>query len=284
MDPHSPYYPKQEALDAMGNADMTPARARYLNSYWNRGDVPANRLKRIRKEVTALYDAGVRWIDSQIASLVDTLKEFHLWESCALAVTADHGEEFLDHAGRYHPPSKLTEELIRVPFLLRVPGLVQPGGLQPRTWFSLLHLAPTLLEALNVPAPGSFRGRSHWEKLRKGEPGERPAIVECIAGCSNPFRPDNRLQARVLAIREARFKLVIDFQSSSEALFDLQADPGELRPLAPNQHKAARKLLLENARQHLVESVQSRDAGHRLDARLRDLQLEWAHSNTKISA
>jgi len=284
MDPHAPYYPKQEALDAMGDTGMTPSRARYLNSYWNRGEVTAKGLNRHRKEVTALYDAGVRWVDSQIASLVDALREFHLWESCALAVTADHGEEFLDHAGRYHPPAKLTEELIRVPFLLRVPGVVQQDGVRSRSPFSLLHLAPTLLDAINIPAPGSFRGRSHWKKLPEGQEWEHPAIVECIAGCNNPFRHEDRLGARVLAIRGSRFKLVVDFHSSTEALFDLQADPGELHALPRKEQAPARKLLLEFARQHVVESVQSRDAAHRLDARLRDLQLEWGHSNTKLSA
>jgi arylsulfatase A-like enzyme len=283
MDPHSPYYPKQEALNAMGNPGMTPSRARYLNSYWNRGEATANGLQRQREEVTSLYDAGVRWVDTQIANLVDELKKSDLWPGCALAVTADHGEEFLDHAGRFHPPSKLTEELIRVPLLLRVPGAPRQEA-QSQSPFSLLNLAPTLLDAINVPAPGDFRGRSHWKRLQAGQPWEHPAIVECIAGCTNPFRLKSRMDARILAIRGTRFKLVIDFTSATYALFDLQSDPRELHPLAQEEHKPVRKILLKYAQKHLAESVQSRDAGHRLDARLRDLQLEWAHSNTNISA
>ena len=46
-------------------------------------------------------------------------------ENCILAVTGDHGEEFLDHGARYHPPSRLMEELIHVPLLLRVPGIAK---------------------------------------------------------------------------------------------------------------------------------------------------------------
>jgi arylsulfatase A-like enzyme len=282
MDPHSPYYPKQEALEWMGDAGLHPARARYLNSYWNREDIAASRLGRHREQVVALYDAGIRWIDSQIDDLAGTLREARLWDNCAFVVTADHGEEFLDHGGRYHPPSKLNEELVRVPLLLRVPGV---GKMQvSQSPFSFLHLAPTLLDAVNLPVPGSFRGRSHWTKFQKGQSWEDPAIVECIRDCPNPFRVADRLGARILAVREARYKLVLDFGSSAEKLFDLQADPGELRSLDQNEQKPVRKRLLERARQHVVESVQSRDAGHRLDARLRDLQLEWAHSNKKISA
>jgi len=39
-----------------------------------------------------------------------------------LALTADHGEEFLEHGGRYHAPLRLNEEIVRVPVLIRVPG------------------------------------------------------------------------------------------------------------------------------------------------------------------
>lgn len=282
MDPHSPYSPKEEALGWMGNSAPQPSRARYLNSYWNRGEVGASRLRRHREETIALYDAGIRWVDSQLAVLADQLRESRSWDNCAFVVTADHGEEFLDHGGRYHPPSRVYEELIHVPLLLRVPGAVK--GEQSQSPFSLLHLAPTLLDAVSIPAPGSFRGHSFWAKLQAGQNWEGPAIVECIRGCTNPFRSEARMGTRVLAIREARYKLVLNFSPFAENLFDLEADPGESHALAQDEQKPVRKRLLERARQHVVESVQSRNDGYRLDARLRDLQLEWAHSKARIPA
>ncbi len=281
MDPHSPYYPPKKALEWMGDGKLDASRARYLNSYWNRGDLGAKRLKRHCDEVIALYDAGIRWVDAQVARLVGMLRQFGRWENCALALTADHGEEFLDHGGRYHPPSKVTEELIRVPLLLRLPGLSRT---QPtKVPFSLLHLVPTLLEAVRVPAPTDFRGRSYWSELKKGGSWEKPAVIECITGCTNPFRADHRLGARILAIREARYKLVLDFSSSKEQLFDLDADPAESRPLPSNAAKPARRRLLERGRQHLADSLQSRDPGRRLSARMRDIRLEWANSTTRVS-
>ena len=127
MDPHSPYYPRPEALELMGQSSLDASRARYLNSYWNRGDVAAPRLRPHRDGIVALYDAGIRWMDAQVARLVDTLRGLGLWENCVAALTADHGEEFLDHGGRYHPPSNVAEELVRVPLLLRGPELTQTG-------------------------------------------------------------------------------------------------------------------------------------------------------------
>ena len=75
MDPHSPYYPPQPALDLMGTRSISSARARYLNSYWNRGDLGRDdaarrRLERHRDDIVTLYDAGIRWMDTQVARLV----------------------------------------------------------------------------------------------------------------------------------------------------------------------------------------------------------------------
>jgi arylsulfatase A-like enzyme len=280
MDPHSPYYPPAKALERMGHDKPKASQARYLNSYWNRGDLTADRLKRHRDEVIALYDAGIRWVDEQVARLVESLRDFRAWDSCVLALTADHGEEFLEHGGRYHPPSKVTEELIRVPLLLRVPGVSRKEpAIAP---FSLIDLAPTLLETVSVSVPGSFRGASRFQQLRRGENWEGTAVIESVSGCTNPYLADNRLGTRILAIREERHKLVLDFGSSREQLFDLEADPSELFSLPPDAEKPARRRLLERARQHIADSLQLRDPDQRLGARLRDLRLEWAHSATKV--
>ena len=282
MDPHSPYYPPEQALEWMGHSKLSPSRARYLNSYWNRGDLGADRLRHYLDEVMGLYDAGIRWVDAQVARLVETLRHFRQWNNCVMALTADHGEEFLDHGGRYHPPSKVNEELVRVPLLLHAPGM--STAQQAEAPFSLLHLAPTLLEAVNLPAPSDFRGVSHWEKIASGQSWAGTAIVECVTGCTNPFRAADRMGQRILAVREARYKLVFDLGSSTEELFDLDADPGERRPLPADVERPVRKRLLERARQHVAESLQSRDLNHRLGARLRDIQLEWANSADRISA
>jgi arylsulfatase A-like enzyme len=281
MDPHSPYYPPDQALELIGHGGMNASRARYLNSYWNRGDLNAARLRRHWSEVTSLYDAGIRWVDTQTARLVDMLRQGGQWDNCVLALTSDHGEEFLDHGGRYHPPSKVNEELIRVPLLLRAPGMTAGQVHAP---FSLLHLGPTLLESVDLPVPSDFRGVSHWEKVRCAHSWDGVAIVECVAGCTNPFRPADRNRPRILAVRESRYKLVFDMSSSAETLFDLDADPGERRLLPAGVEKPVRKRLLERARLHLAESLKSRDLNHRLGARLRDIQLEWANSTNRISA
>lgn len=198
MDPHSPYYPPVAAFQELIGTQLSSSRARYLNEFWNRSDLPVSRLRTQKQAVTDLYDAGIRWVDTQIARLAASLKGSHLWDNCVFAFTADHGEEFLEHGRRYHAPISLREEIAHVPLLIRVPAQSVPGTSAPaapvkaesvpaelkpgqplpaqtspavRTVpatavFSHLHLAPTLLSILNVSPPASFQGKSLWSRLR----------------------------------------------------------------------------------------------------------------------
>jgi len=223
-----------------------------------------------------LYDAGIRWVDAQIQRLVEFLQSAHLWDDCTFALTADHGEEFLDHGGRFHPPSGLMEEVIRVPLLLRARGAAKREvGTSP---FSLLHLAPTLLECAQVSIPSEFQGRSWGPQLEQNAQCQGVAISECVAGCTNPFRSQNRMGPRILSIREARFKLILHFDPTGEQVFDLEADPGEQAPLRLTEQKSVRRRLLEMAREHLHRSQVEREDRQRIQAILRALRLEWMNS------
>ncbi len=275
MDPHAPYYPKDAAISMMSQKPVTPQRTRYLNSYWNRGDLRPARLERHRQEIVSLYDAGVRWMDEQMKRLVRCLRQSNRWDNCIFALSADHGEEFLEHGRRYHAP-QLSEELIHVPLLLRVPGSAKRA--QNKSPFSLMNLSPTLLDAAGVPAPREFQGHSCLDQLRRGQGFDDPAISECVAGCTNPFRPENRIGVRTLAVRESRYKLVLGFDPVTESLYDLEVDPGEQSPLPVTAQKIVRRRLLEIARHHLQRSSRQRDERMRLQARLRDIQLEWART------
>ena len=283
MDPHGPYYPPNNAFRDLTGREVDPARARYLNEYWNRFDLPSSRFRKKRKEIIELYDAGIRWVDHQIARLVGTLKQSQLWDECVFALTADHGEEFLEHGGRFHAPVRLSEEVIRVPLLIRSAG--QRVARLPSSPMSLLHLAPTLLDAVGVRAPSSFCGRSLWPSLQGPGQWTNPAIIECGYDCTNPLRLGKRNVPKLIAVRDEQFKLVMEMKAGAiEEIYDLKDDPGELHPLpgrvtgkvAGKVTSETRKELLGLARKHLqdTEAGQSRAAVLRLRSRLRDLRGE----------
>ena len=273
MDPHSPYYPPAAAYEEFTGKEVSSSRARYLNEFWNRSDLEAAAFRRHKEAIVELYDAGIRCADGQIGRLVSFLKRTDRWDDCVFSVTADHGEEFLEHGRRYHAPVSAVEEVQRVPLLLRMPG--QPKVNPTDAPFSHLHLAPTLLEMVDVPVPPGFRGESLWRRLQQGRDATGPAIAECVDGCTNPFRAESRMAARLLSVRDARYKLVIRLEAgAAEEIFDLQLDPAEQRPLAAGSAPDVRKHLLEIARQHMDKPVVDSDTKARLRARLRDIRLE----------
>jgi len=281
MDAHSPYYPTEAGSQGMGHSSFSANRIRYLNAYWNRSDLNADRLRKHRKDIIELYDAGIRLVDRQLESLVKTLGELRAWERTVFAVTADHGEEFLDHGGRYHSPSQLGEEIIRVPLLIR--DVRAPERALVPAPFSLLHLAPTLLGALGIAAPDSFRGQSAWPLQANYQESHDTTITEVVAECTNPLVRVKRLSPRTIVVREGDYKMVLDFGASRIQLFDLKQDPGERMALPPNAEKSVQKRLLEIALRHVTESQSGLDSQMALMARLRELRLECAQSRAATS-
>ncbi len=270
MDPHHPYYPPGEALSSLSSRSITARKACFLNSLWNRGDVGIKRLEPHREEILSLYDAGVYWVDKQISRLVLALQKFQRWDETVFAVTADHGEEFLEHGARYHSTASLPEQLIHVPLLLRSPEL--PGAHRLGGTFSLIHLAPTLLHGMGIPVPGGFQGRSVWEQVSAGNMAGEPAITECVEACNNPFRVEDRMRSRLLAVRDQQYKLVINFREKADYLYDLVRDPAEISPVVPGLLTKERGRLLQIARAYLRQTSQSQDFDLRLRARIRDLR------------
>ena len=138
--------------------------------------------------------------------------------------------------------------------------------------FSLIHLAPTLLDAVGVASPDSFQGRSGWEEISAGALPNRPAITECIDGCNNPMGPDDRMRSRLMAVRDGELKLVINFAEKQDYLYDLKNDPGESSPLLAGGRARERARLFQIAHAHLQENGNLQKTDLRLRARLREFQ------------
>jgi len=273
MDPHSPYYPPAGAYHELTGKEISSHRAQYLNEFWNRSDIGPAGFERHKNAVLELYDAGIRSVDTQIAHLVSRLQKSGTWGDCVFALTADHGEEFLEHGRRYHAPVSMSEELVHVPMLIRAPGTTKKEA--PASCFSHLHLAPTLLEALEIPQPPSFQGTALWGNTRHGVPWEDTATIECIYGSTNPLRREDRMGTRLLGIRNGGHKLIIRMEAGSgEELYELQADPGEREPLARGKKEEIRRQALLLARAHMRKALNPENARLRLRARLRELRVE----------
>lgn len=127
FDPHAVYNPPQPFREEFAmEADRTDASWQFPTRkemmLIRSGNLPpAEMIERAE----ALHDAEIAYMDAQLGRLFIGLSQRGLDTSTALAVTADHGEEFLEHGGFEHG-HQLYEELTHVPLILRWPG-VEPA-------------------------------------------------------------------------------------------------------------------------------------------------------------
>ena len=176
------------------------------------------------------YQGEVAFVDHHVGRVLDALEKSLFYDRTAIIVTSDHGEAFAEH-GMIRHGFELWEELVRVPLIVRVPG-VAARRLQARR--SAIDLAPTILDLSGVappaPSPKDFLSGSSLvpDLLGPGEPAERPVFIDMAAGPNNADR-----QALIIGDK----KLVAS-GGRPLSLYDLAADPGETKDLLDDPAQA----------------------------------------------
>jgi len=116
----------------------------------------------------------------------------------------------------------MYEEVIRVPLVISWPGRVRAA--RSDALVSLIDLLPTLCDLTGVPAPDDVDGLSLRPVLEQLAPHVRDVVFAEYYG-KQAWRVPIRMA------RTARWKYV-RYLGYGEELYDLAADPGELRNLA----------------------------------------------------
>jgi choline-sulfatase len=107
-------------------------------------------------DALARYDSEIAYTDMHLGRVLAALAETGLADDTSVVITADHGEEFLDHGGEHHTLT-LYQEVLRVPLLIHVPGF-RPA-IHPQL-IPLIDIAPTLSALLGLEIPDSFEGKA----------------------------------------------------------------------------------------------------------------------------
>lgn len=209
-------------------------------------------LERFRSldDVIASYDEGIAAVDAELGRFLELLEAAGLYDDALIIVTSDHGESFMDHGIWVGHGLFLTDDEIRVPLVIKLPGN-RFAGTRVGPMVRLLDVAPTVLDVLGVPAPPSFEGRS----VVSPEPGSPRSLPRLAFGMSS------NLGSRYL--RTNRDKLITGWEKplenvirvhlqprgpspilgrldDGERLFDLRSDPGETVDLAADDGSAQR--------------------------------------------
>lgn len=191
-----------------------------------------NRLIEIQRDPAApqalrdLYDSEINFCDRNIRDLFAALP---LGGNTIVVITSDHGEEFTDHGGVGHGDT-LYEEVVHVPLIIAMPpGIkIRESVDQP---VSNKELLATLIEAVGLELTADIPGISLWPLITGGTRPDEPVFMELDRG------PDWK------GLRLGRWKFMLRGKKGKAMLFDLQADPGEVRSLAKRQAAIAADLL-----------------------------------------
>ena len=111
------------------------------------------------RQVKALYDGEIAYVDDQLRRLFGEMEQAGLLENTVIAITSDHGEEFFEHGSIEGHQWTLYDEVLHVPLLLVFPDGRRAGERNERI-VETIDIAPTLLGLAGVPVPDRFEGRS----------------------------------------------------------------------------------------------------------------------------
>jgi arylsulfatase A-like enzyme len=123
---------------------------------WRQGDITAHGSIMDVAHLAALYDGGIAYTDEHVGKILNLLQELGLSEKTLVIVLSDHGEGFLEHRRLLHGNS-LYEELLHVPLIMRLPGVV-PAGKRIAGNVSHVDLMPTVLALLGLAGPSQMQG------------------------------------------------------------------------------------------------------------------------------
>ncbi|MGQ0621352.1 MAG: sulfatase family protein [Panacagrimonas sp.] len=243
LPPHDPY---STPAPFLGMFDPAGTKRSRFDS------VPPYRFKAAKdaafpQQYVGRYHESIAYVDHHVGGFLDWLRQDGSFDASLIVISADHGESF-SHGYGGHTGPLLTEELIHVPLIVKLPGNREAG-----THVSILadqqDLAPTLVGLAGLSVDAGYRGRAL--RLDGGAPQPEAAGHPVF---SMNFERANRfaaLTAGSVAMLQGPYKYVHylgleqfdDYPPLRDALFDVVADPKESRDLMAEQPQKAAEML-----------------------------------------
>lgn len=207
-DAHAPYLPAHpEPFRESGDPPLeTAALSPELAPFWYR-----------------MYEAEVSELDGLVGRVFDHLDAIGVREETVVVVTSDHGESFAD-GYYYNHGERVFESVLRVPLVVRYPGVVEPGVVLDRP-VEGADLVPTLLDWAGASV-GAMDGESLAEALA-GAGVEEEAAPRTIYATSS-FRESMGWRPAYATLRRGDHKWVLDVVEENthwEALMDSLETP-----------------------------------------------------------
>jgi len=263
--PHRNWQPDKKHADMYTDVPI-PEPATLRDDYATRTDAAREAYMTIAKDLTAndlkiappeglSGDALLKWkyqrymqdylrciasVDDNVGRLLDYLDKEGLRENTIVIYTSDQGFFLGEHG--WFDKRFMYEESIRMPFLVRWPGVAGAGTVQDALAINP-DFAPTFMAAAGLPVPADMQGRSLIPLIK----GERPADWRTSFYYRYYDDPSEHNTRAHYGVRTDSHKLIYYWRKDQWEMYDLVNDPSELKNLYsdPAQKEVVARLKTE---------------------------------------
>jgi arylsulfatase A-like enzyme/Tfp pilus assembly protein PilF len=169
------------------------------------------------------YKGEIEYTDAAIAKLLALIKNYHLDENTIICITSDHGESLGEH-------KEMTHGHFLYNSTLRVPLIIKSNNIKPKkisSFISLIDIAPTLLNLLDIPIPQYMEGSSLLPIINANHQTDKNIIY---AETLQPLLDNN--WSPLFAIISNKQKYIY---APKPELYDLTTDFNELNNIINNK-------------------------------------------------
>lgn len=232
FDPHEPWDPPQRYID-MYNPDYEGDPV--ATNFFNVSTTSERELQHIR----ACYAGEVTMADTWLGKLLNYVEELGIEDETAVVIMSDHGTGLGDH-GNIQKSSPLYEEVARIVWMMRIPGVSRPGA-RTRAFVQPCDLMPTILEVAGIPCPEEVQGSSLVPTLRDESEVNRDFAASGGALIGS---------ARPITITQGDWSMIHSTSRDQWELYNLREDPGQLENVV-NENQAQAERMHETVMQFL---------------------------------
>ena len=194
------------------------------------------------REIVAKYAGYCAYLDYETGRILEKLEALGLAENTIVAYTCDHGS-MVGHHRLIDKGPEPYDDIVRIPFLVAGPGVVQGGVCEE---FVYLHdLTPTILDQSGAAPFPCANVQSLTPVLAGGSLAE-PRDDVYMTRHHHPHAYEQRF------LRTERYKFAFSAFDTDE-LYDLENDPDEMVNLISDPaYKGVRDEMVERLRGHIV--------------------------------
>jgi arylsulfatase A-like enzyme len=200
-----------------------------------------------------VYDQSINWTDRLVGLFLQELDRRDLLDRTIVVLASDHGEAFREHGFEGHARN-LYGEVSRVPFVIALPFLLEPGVRVSQT-VSNVDIWPTVLDLVGLPPLPGADGVSLLPLVRAaggldpaGPVEPRPAFAQLARGWGNPKADAES----IVSVTHDGRRLIVNLDDPKESeLYDHINDPTDQKNLIaedPESAKALRQLIDDYAK------------------------------------